>query len=93
MVSAMPRDPKARYCIGPDGNALSVADLPPPDTKRWVRRRKAEVVAAVRGGLMSLDDACERYRLTIDEYLSWQRSLDRDGIRGLMATRKPWKPE
>src|SRR5262245_23099404 len=32
------------------GSPLTIADLPPPGTKRWVPRRKAEVVAAVRGG-------------------------------------------
>ena len=42
---------RVRYVIGPDGSPLTVADLPPKDTKRWVIRRKAEVVAAVRGGL------------------------------------------
>ncbi|MGD9925215.1 MAG: DUF1153 domain-containing protein, partial [Pseudorhodoplanes sp.] len=40
---------RARYVIGPDGSPLTVADLPPRDTKRWVIRPKAEVVAAVRG--------------------------------------------
>jgi hypothetical protein len=44
---------RVRYVIGPDGSPLTVADLPPRDTKRWVIRRKAEVVAAVRGGLLS----------------------------------------
>ena len=46
-----------------------------------------EVVAAVRGGLLSLEEACERYRLTVDEFLSWQRSIDKHGLAGLRATR------
>jgi hypothetical protein len=78
---------KINYVIGPDGSPLTVADLPPPDTKRWVIRRKAEVVAAVRGGLLSLDDACRRYTLTVEEFLSWQRSIERHGLAGLRATR------
>jgi hypothetical protein len=78
---------KSNYVIGPDGSPLTVADLPPPDTKRWVIRRKAEVVAAVRGGLISLDDACRRYTLTVEEFLSWQRSIERHGLAGLRATR------
>ena len=61
--------------------------MPSPDTKRWVIRRKAEVVAAVRGGLLSLDEACDRYRLTVEEFLSWQRSIDRHGLAGLRTTR------
>ncbi|MEL6374763.1 MAG: DUF1153 domain-containing protein [Pseudomonadota bacterium] len=78
---------RARFVIGPDGSPLTVADLPSPNTKRWVIRRKAEVVAAVRGGLLSLDEACERYSLTVDEFLSWQRSIDQHGLAGLRATR------
>ncbi|WP_246464865.1 DUF1153 domain-containing protein, partial [Bartonella phoceensis] len=38
-----------KYVIGPDGSPLTIADLPPRTTRRWVIRRKAEVVAAVRG--------------------------------------------
>ena len=79
--------PRVRYVIGPDGSPLTVADLPPKDTKRWVIRRKAEVVAAVRGGLLSLEDALERYRLTSEEFLAWQRSIDRHGLAGLRTTR------
>ena len=66
--------PRLRYVPGPDRSPLTIAGLPPPDTKRWVIRRKAEVIAAVRGGLLSLDDACKRYKLTIDEFVAWQRS-------------------
>jgi Protein of unknown function (DUF1153) len=62
-------------------------DLPPPGIKRWVIRRKAEVVAAVRAGILSLDEACERYKLSVEEFLSWQRSIDRHGLRGLRTTR------
>ena len=78
---------RTRYVIGPDGSPLTVADLPPTNTKRWVIRRKAEVVAAVRGGLLSLEEACDRYKLTVDEFLSWQRSIDKHGLAGLRATR------
>jgi hypothetical protein len=78
---------RVNYVIGPDGSPLTVADLPPPVNQRWVIRRKAEVVAAVRGGLLSLEEACERYVLTVEEYLSWQRSIDRHGLAGLRTTR------
>ncbi|KUO57006.1 MAG: DUF1153 domain-containing protein [Alphaproteobacteria bacterium] len=78
---------RVRYVIGPDGSPLTVADLPPTNTKRWVIRRKAEVVAAVRGGLLSIEEACDRYRLTVDELLSWQRSIEKHGLPGLRATR------
>ena len=81
------RHNRVRYVIGPDGAPVTMADLPPRDTKRWVIRRKAVLVAAVRGGLLSLEEACERYTLTVDEFLSWQRAVDRYGLPGLRATR------
>ena len=40
--------PRVKYVIGPDGSPLTVSDLPPTSTRRWVIRRKAEVVAAQR---------------------------------------------
>ena len=75
-----PHRPRVKYVIGPDGSPLTIADLPAPGTKRWVIRRKAEVVAAVRGGLLSLEEACSRYTLTVDEFLSWQFSIDQHGL-------------
>ena len=79
--------PTVKYVIGPCGDRLTLADLPLPDTKRWVIRRKAEVVAAVRGGLLSLEEACSRYALNPDEILSWQQCIDRFGMAGLRTTR------
>jgi hypothetical protein len=73
--------------IGPDGSPLTFADLPAPSATRWVIRRKAEIIAAVRGGLLSLDDACGRYMLTVDEFLCWERSVDLHGLAGLRTTR------
>lgn len=79
--------PTVKHVIGPDGHRLTLADLPSPDTKRWVIRRKAEVVAAVRGGLLSLEEACSRYALNSDEFQSWQHCIDCFGIAGLRTTR------
>lgn len=78
---------EGEICNRPGWGTLTIADLPPPDTRRWVIRRKAEVVAAVRGGLLSLEEACRRYTLTVDEFLSWQASIDRHGLPGLRTTR------
>ena len=72
---------------GPDGSPLTLGSLPGRDTKRWVIRRKAEVVAAVRGGLLTLPEACTRYALTPDEFLEWQASIDKHGLKGLRTTR------
>lgn len=62
-------------------------ELPSPDTKRWVVRRKAVVVQAVRNGVISLQEACRRYNLSIEEFLAWQRAIERYGIPGLRVTR------
>ena len=73
--------------VGPAGERLSREDLPPPDTSRWVVRRKAQVVAAVNGGLLTIREACDRYGLTLEELASWQRAIEREGMPGLRATR------
>lgn len=73
--------------IGPYGEPMTIHDLPPADTKRWVIRRKAMVVAAVRGGLITLEEACRRYTLSVEEFLSWQQAIDKHGLPGLRTTR------
>jgi hypothetical protein len=73
--------------IGPLGEALTLDTLPPSNTTRWVVRRKAEVVAAVNGGLLTVDEVCDRYGLTVEEFASWQRAIDRSGMPGLRVTR------
>jgi hypothetical protein len=78
---------KPASVIGPLGELLTVDTLPPPSTTRWVVRRKAEVVAAVNGGLLSVDEVCDRYTLTLEEFASWQRAVDRSGMPGLRVTR------
>jgi hypothetical protein len=64
----------------------SLASLPPPDTERWVARRKAQVVAAVQAGLLTIDEALARYKLSLEEFNGWQRGLYRHGLRGLQIT-------
>lgn len=78
---------KPAQVIGPLGEPLTVDSLPPSQTTRWVVRRKAEVVAAVNGGLLSVDEVCERYNLTVEEFAGWQRAIDRSGMAGLRVTR------
>ncbi|AXB77085.1 MULTISPECIES: DUF1153 domain-containing protein [unclassified Novosphingobium] len=76
-----------KVVTGPLGEPLSKDTLPPANTSRWVVRRKAEVVSAVNGGLLTIAEACERYGLTLEELASWQRSVEREGMAGLRATR------
>jgi len=79
----------ARSQHNPDASRIDMTDLPPPPPvpRRWVSHRKAEVVSAVSRGFLSLDNALERYALSIDEYLVWQRSVDLFGLSGLRATK------
>ena len=62
----------ASYVVGPDGEKMTLSDLPAPNTHRWVPRRKARVVAAVEGGLLSEDEAFSWYKITSEEYDTWK---------------------
>lgn len=85
-MGRLDRTTKSKFVFGPDGATLTLPDLPPPDTRRWVCRKKAQVVAAVRGGLLTLGEACERYALSIEEFLSWERAIEQHGLEGLRIT-------
>jgi Protein of unknown function (DUF1153) len=75
------------HVIGPLGEQLTLDALPSPQTRRWTARRKAEVVAAVDGGLLTFNEACDRYSLSIEELTRWQSAIDRSGLSGLRVTR------
>lgn len=62
--------------------------LPPPTTRRWNPKRKAQVVRAIEAGLLTHDEACRRYRMTLEELLGWERALDESGERGLRVTKR-----
>jgi hypothetical protein len=81
------------HVIGPDGSILTMANLPPTHLKRWVARRKAEVIAAVKGGLLTMPEACARYSISSDEFLEWKRHYESDGLEGLRASAKPLRGE
>lgn len=86
----MPGDataPRPTSVPGPLGRPLTLADLPPPDTQRWVARRKAEVIAAIQGGLLGRAEACSRYGLSEEELRLWERALSCAGLPGLRVTR------
>jgi len=72
-----------RSVTGPLGEELTREKLPPAQTSRWVARRKAEVVTAIEGGLLTVAEARARYNLTFEELVCWQRDYGRGGLRGL----------
>ena len=65
----------------------AAVELPPPDTKRWTVRRKALVVAAVLSGMITIREVCQRYGLSVDEFLSWHNAMQRHGLQGLRTTK------
>ncbi|MGB0498891.1 MAG: DUF1153 domain-containing protein [Rubricella sp.] len=81
------REDRPRFVRDHRGRILTRADLPPPDTTRWVARRKAAVVAAVEGGLLTRVEACERWDLSEEELDSWIEAVNRHGPGALRVTR------
>ena len=67
---------------------LALESVPPVTTTRWIPRRKAQVVRAVQAGLLSMDEACRLYQLTVEELEGWQRALGEAGESGLRITRR-----
>jgi len=70
----------------PDGSVMSLADLPPSTTRRWVASRKAAVVKGVAYGLIPLDDALKRYNLSEEEFSAWETAIKSHGEKALKAT-------
>jgi Protein of unknown function (DUF1153) len=67
----------------PLGKAEANLILPPMDTKRWSSRRKAAVVVATRTGVLTREEARERYLLSHEELAAWEAAFDKSGIPGL----------
>ena len=81
-----PYRPRVKYVIGPDGSPLTIADLPPADTRRWVASRKAVVVKAVIHGLLTEKEALERYALSEEEFALWRNAVETHGEKALRVT-------
>ena len=62
-----------------------MTELPPANTRRWVARHKAAVVAAVSNGVITIEEACRRYHMSEEEFFAWRRAFENFGIRGLRA--------
>ncbi len=70
----------------PDGRVMTRADLPEPQTRRWVASRKAAVVRAVAYGLIDRSYALKHYGLSEEEFDSWVRAVKNHGETALKAT-------
>jgi Protein of unknown function (DUF1153) len=84
----MHSDTQHEYPAGDDWPDI-LGPLPelPSSGERWTVRRKAAVIEAVRGGWMPIEEACLVYNISVDEFLAWERDLDRHGVPGLRSTR------
>jgi hypothetical protein len=69
------------------GYRLTLENLPGRETRRWTPFRKADVAAAVDGGLLTADQACDRYQLTLEELSAWRRAMAQGGLPALRATK------
>jgi hypothetical protein len=87
-VLEFPVQPVGNGAPEPDGTDAfgSVPELPKPH-QRWTVRRKAAVLEAVRGGWVPIEEVCEVYSISVDEFFAWERDLDRYGVPGLRTTR------
>ena len=77
---------KVAAVVGPTSKPITVGDLPPLDTQRWVIHRKAKVAAAIRRGLISREEACDRYGISAEELTSWETLSNQHGMQGLKST-------
>jgi hypothetical protein len=76
------------FVVGPLGERLTLENLPPVNTARWVPRRKAQIVSAINGGLISFEEASERCRLSLEESTEWMRWESRFGLKGLRVMKQ-----
>jgi transposase len=65
---------------------MTRADLPSPETRRWVASRKAVLVKAVAYGLVSESEILKTYDLSEEEFRTWQAAVNRHGEVALKAT-------
>ncbi|HBS49759.1 MAG TPA: DUF1153 domain-containing protein [Rhodobacteraceae bacterium] len=70
----------------PDGRVMTRADLPPPETTRWVASRKAAVVRGVLYGLVSRTEAQRIYAISDEEFEGWVNAVADHGEEALKAT-------
>jgi hypothetical protein len=82
-MDAQPKSKRAACAIAIGKRSMSVTDLPASDTRRWYPRQKSMVVTAVDVGLITLEEACQRYDLSGEEFLSWQCATEEVGVLGL----------
>ena len=69
-----------------DGSVMTLADLPPAKTRRWVASRKAALVRGVAYGLITQNEALSRYKISDEEFQEWIKAVSQHGEEALKAT-------
>jgi hypothetical protein len=69
------------------GNVITKADLPSPKTRRWVNSRKAILVRAVQGDIITREELLELYNMEDREFAIWEREFAQYGAEGLKQTK------
>jgi hypothetical protein len=64
------------------------SDLPPADAPAWSALSKTRALLAIRQGVITRQEAHRRYQLSTEELNAWESAFDRDGIAGLMVTKR-----
>jgi hypothetical protein len=80
MTYPSPKTPSHEpYCRSETiADRIKRAGLPETYDVHWSENRKAQVVRAVRGKLISLDEARGKYLLSRSEFETWQSQFDVD---------------
>ena len=72
--------------VMPKDVTMTRADLPDPNTRRWVASRKAAVLRAINTGVIERDEAMQLYNLSDEELDGWDSALRSHGEQGLKTT-------
>ena len=67
----------------------SKSHLPPLQGGRWTTRRKAALVEAIANGGITLEEACERYQLSPEEFACWVEAVKQHGTPWLAGDAIP----
>lgn len=61
--------------------------IPPAGDQRWTPRRKADVCCAIFAGALTMEEAAERWDMTLPEIASWLAHFRDHGKNGLSTTK------
>lgn len=63
-------------------------ELPPEHTTWWTPLRKASVVAHIKKGTLTTQEAISRYKLSDEELSEWKTDFGRGGVPALRVVKR-----